>query len=252
MASDGEQRWQAAIATFDHAHETSAGSGVGSRMLALRSQGISRAAIAAELGVTVKQLDVWSAELNWLSFGYPPELAELRARSEFTQPRDPSTTRVFDQIVREIYVPRLKTEGFRKNRFRWTRRNGRLEQSVDIQRSWSTGDLLQFTSNVLAVVDVDDVLDVSRVVVADRRIGEFFDGFDRWWSIQLGRLARDTPDVLDDPDTCMNEIARGLERAIAWLNETTELPDLVAAVRNLRSPHPLRLADSVLAVLEQL
>ena len=232
MFGDAQARWDAAIATFDDVHR----SDQGSRLVALQVAGESRETIASELGVAVSQIDEWSSELMWLSLGYPTELAAVRAKSVNTQPRDERTTRAFEGIVRELYVPRFKAAGFRKQRHRWTRQREHLEQVVDVQRHWSTGDLLSFTSNIeVTVVGLEHTVGVQRWSVVSRRVGDFFDGQDRWWSIQLGRLARDSPTILDDAEVCRDEIADGIERVIRWLDDTSTVALLAQSLLQLEA-----------------
>jgi Domain of unknown function (DUF4304) len=171
-----------------------------------------------------------SSEDLLVSLGFPRDLARARAASDRLAPRHPDTARVFESVVREIFVPELKRAGFKKTRNVWTRRRELIRAVVDIQRGSSSGDLLEFTSNWHVRID-GFAVGRRRDDVVSGRIGNFLDaGEDHWWSIQLGWLARHTPTVIVEPDDCRRELAEGLHRTIAWLDDVDTLPKLIAAL----------------------
>jgi hypothetical protein len=166
----------------------------------------------------------------WASLGYPAALAKARAESAMTAPRSPETKLAFEGLVRDVFVPPLKIAGFSKTRNVWRRSRGPLVHIVDIQRGHATGDLIRFSSNWSVVVPGFE-LEFRRDVVVDGRIGEFLDGgLDRWWSIQLGWLAADFPEVNDDSERCRRDIASGLDRMIAWLDAIDGIDSLIATL----------------------
>ena len=150
----------------------------------------------------------------WQSLGFSAELADLRARSEITRPRREETVRVFDELVREIFVPPLKRAGYRKSRLVWTRTRAAADVRVDLQRGMSSSELLRFTVN----------WSISGTPARAGRISAFYDDDrDRWWSVQLGRLACDPPFVTEDADVCRTDISAGLERMLVWLDQPPAL-----------------------------
>jgi hypothetical protein len=106
---------------------------------------------------------------------------------------------------------------------------------VDGSRGDVSSDLARTSNIVVTIVGLEDRLGGTRVVASDRRIGEFIGEEDYWWSIQLGRLAREWPTVIDDPEVCRREMALGLDRAIDWLDATATMPALLDEIRG--SPH---------------
>ena len=181
-----------------------------------------------------------SSEEVLVSLGFPRELARARAASERLAPRHPGTARVFEAVVREIFVPELKRAGFKKTRNVWARPRDPIRAVIDIQRGHSSGDLLEFTGNWYVRVE-GFVAGWQRDVVVSGRIGDFLDGGeDHWWSIQLGWLARHRPTVIADSEACRREIADGLNRMISWLDDVDTLPKLIATIESDELPPHFR------------
>jgi len=176
------------------------------------------------------------------TLGFPAALAATRAQSEFLAPRDPRTTEVFNSIVNETFVPTLKRARFTKRRNVWMRR-GTVENVIDIQRGHATGDLLTFTVNwAVRIPGVEEFPGRAPTAVIEGRIGDFVEqGQDRWWSIQLGWLARDMPRVSADSEQCRAELAEGLVQMVAWLDQVDTVPRLIAAIET--NDRPLRRQD---------
>ena len=163
------------------------------------------------------------------SLGFPSDLAAARAKPVRCA-GDPRTTEVFGTIVKDTFAPQLKLSGFKNTRNVWTRRRDPIRAVIDIQRNHSTGDLLEFTSNWYIRIEGFS-FGRERDVAVSGRIGNFLDaGEDHWWSIQLGRLARHYPTVVADSASCHREIAEGLRRTIAWLDDVDTVTRLIAAL----------------------
>jgi hypothetical protein len=193
--------------------------------------------IAERLDIQPALLMEWISTEAWKRHGYSPALAEARARSEHLAPRHPDTTQTFAAIVHDIFMPPLKTSGFRKARNVWTRQCDKVRTTVDIQRAWSTGDLLRFTSNWAIGVSGFQLPFQGGETVLSGRIGRFLgNGHDAWWSIQLGWLAQESRLVLEDSDQCRHDLAEGLERMIGWLDPIHTIPDLIALMER-DDPH---------------
>jgi hypothetical protein len=198
-------------------------------------------AVVENLGERGAQAELLYAK-TLVSHGYPPAFAKVRAESAMTAPRRPETTLAFETLVRDVFVPPLKRAGFAKTRNVWRRQLGSLRNVVDIQRSHATGDLLRFSSNWSVLVPGFE-FEFRRDVVVGGRIGEFMDGgLDRWWSIQLGWLAADFPEVDDDSQRCREDIASGLARMIGWLDEIDSVATLIETLER-RDPVPFRQYD---------
>lgn len=196
------------------------------------SEGKNSFEIAQQLVVSAEQARQWSSQYLYMALGFPPAQADARAKSGGPGPRHSETTGMFESIIHEIFVPALKQSGFKKTRNVWRRRRGLIEDVVDIQRSWATGDLVCFTSN-WAVLAPGLEVGSRRDVVVDGRIGQFIGNrHDRWWSVQLGWLARDSPDISDNSEQCRMEIASGLARMMAYLDDLDSLAKLREVARS--------------------
>jgi hypothetical protein len=248
-AEQMERKTREARTKFESVH---AGRDDGIEALRLLLGGMSLRDVAQQIGVSVGQLECWNGEYVLMTLDYPPKLAEIRARSELRAPRRPETVQVFDGIVRDIFVPVLKVSGFKKSRNVWRRNGPRFRAVIDIQRAPADGDLLRFTSNwALELPGFDNGYGSEHVVGG--RIGDFFgEGDDRWWSIQLGWLARDLPTISDDPEQCQEEIADGVARMVAWLDRIATVQDLIdaatAADGPLAVPGPTSLPKTIKAL----
>ena len=179
---------------------------------------------------------------GWVARGFPLAFAKVRAESAMTARRCPETTLAFETLVRDVFAPPLKRSGFAKTRNVWRRQRGSVRHVVDIQRSHATGDLLRFSSNWSVLVPGFE-FELRRDFVVGGGIGEFMDGgLDRWWSIQLGWLASDFPDVNADSARCREDIASGLDGMIRWLDEIDGVAALIEALKR-RDPVPFRQYD---------
>ena len=176
------------------------------------------------------------------------EVLDIIEASYRTRPRIAATREAFDELVRSLFVPYLKSEGFNKRNLTWFRKGSRVWPLIQVCKGRADGDFLEFWVEWGLHVSgyqswrsgtSGEVLSPMYSPLRGTE-GDFArERFSRHWMVALGRVGEYTPtqafrDIAPD-------IKGVLEILVPYLDRFTTIDSIVRVLRMdnvAESPYP--------------